>query len=905
MTRRLGGFRRRGFPALASLSLVSALACGGAITGCGGDDNGGGGGTAEDGGEDTGLGSDTAAPVGDSGADAAKDAATDGGKDSSTDTGAGDTGTSDTGVHDAALDVTVGDSGDATTPIGDGSLTGDSTTPDATSEGGTLGPVASVPTTTVGLGLANCGGAAVSTNYVVKNNGGGTLTVGASVAGSVFAVTPSSLSLTAGQSGTFSVSATVPASSTAGSTLSGSLVVTTNDSAHASTTVPLTAIAQGATLAWATGSPTDADFGVAPNGAPDSPIALTLTNTGNVAATAITFGTPTNAQFSLTPLTVATLAPAGTTAFSAGFTPNTLNSSTASSSISFTGAACGTALPALSFSGQGGIGAVTGWPSAARDVQGGAFGGAAPAALSFVLTNSGTVAAHIASVTPAGTAGYTSSAAAGATIAPNGGTLTVTITPPAIPQVSAVPGDFGGTLTFTTDVSGDSSHVVNVTEHAVGAILAFDTTPTGVNFGSFGPVPDGSALPQNFNIVNSGNAASNVNLTTTTPFSVSSAVFNLAGATTQGDTTTFTPTLAGGASALLTIAGDNLCQPVPAPLSLTGTGEGGGISISTQSIAFAADCGGAAATPATFTITNTGNLPMTWTAAGVDPALYTLSDLGPTVVQAGDMSTITVTPAAIAHFPPNTAPAAFGSMINITTDIVGDVTHTITLSETPHGDILTLVSSPEPIAFGNAPVNTVSQGPTFTIGNAANAGSAAAVVSIGLSGDDAANFSLASPTATVPAGSAGTPIGINFNAPGVPGLNSASLSIATDDVLCAPLPAAIAVTGTATEAGPERNPASIDFGLVNCGTTSNAVPTVTVSNTGTQDFTVTGIGVDNGIYTVSMSPPDGVVHVSPPSIVTITVTPGAIPANVPAVPAFPSFSGTLTINTNANVPIRC
>lgn len=49
MTRRLGVIRRRGFVGLASLSLAAALALGGAITGCGGDDNNGNPGTADSG----------------------------------------------------------------------------------------------------------------------------------------------------------------------------------------------------------------------------------------------------------------------------------------------------------------------------------------------------------------------------------------------------------------------------------------------------------------------------------------------------------------------------------------------------------------------------------------------------------------------------------------------------------------------------------------------------------------------------------------------------------------------------------------------------------------------------------------------------------------------------------------
>ena len=72
------------------------------------------------------------------------------------------------------------------------------------------------------------------------------------------------------------------------------------------------------------------------------------------------------------------------------------------------------------------------------------------------------------------------------------GTLVVTVTPPAIPSPSAVPGDYGDTLTIVTDVAGDNPHQIPVTVAAQGAILSFDTSATA-NFGSFGTIPNGTS----------------------------------------------------------------------------------------------------------------------------------------------------------------------------------------------------------------------------------------------------------------------------------------------------------------------------------------------------------------------------------------------------------------------------
>ena len=90
MTRRLGGIeRRRGLAALASLSLATVLAGGGAVVGCGGDDS-----TTQPSGTDSGVGVDSSTTV-------------DSGIDTGIDTGTGfiDTGTGpvDTGIADVPV----------------------------------------------------------------------------------------------------------------------------------------------------------------------------------------------------------------------------------------------------------------------------------------------------------------------------------------------------------------------------------------------------------------------------------------------------------------------------------------------------------------------------------------------------------------------------------------------------------------------------------------------------------------------------------------------------------------------------------------------------------------------------------------------------------------------------------
>lgn len=895
MMRRLGVSKTGSVSILACFSLATALACGG-ITGCGssnstspGDD---GGGEAGEGGEDGGPDSpEEANPMPDAGppdspmdspiipmdspVDSPKDSPADSPKDS---------------PADSPIDSPKDSPGDAP---GDGQ-SGD----------GCTGPVANFTTTTVGLGNGNCGGAAVTTTYTVSNKGCQALTVGATITGSAFSVSPSMLSVAPGMSGTFTLSATVPQSSAAGSTINGSLTLATNDPAHSSGTVPLTVVPTGATLAWDTGSPTKAAFGTQPVGIAATPIALQLDNKGN-AAVSVTFGTPSDAQFSLSPTTATNIAAGGNAALSAGFTAANTNPASASSTFTVTGAVCGTSVNSLAFTGQGATGAITGYPTSTLDFQG-ACGGAAPAAQTFVLTNSSAVPVTITGASfSSGATGWTTNAAGA--VVPAGGTFTVSISAPAV-AFPNTPGSIATpTLTLTTNIAGDTPHVVDLQEDAMGAVLAFDTTPTP-NFGAFGPEPVGQTASQNFNIVNSGNVDSSVTVAAMAnpPFGVGTATLTAAAGSSTGDTATFAPQTYGGVIGSLGISGTNLCQPPPSTLNLSGTGQSGGIALSTASLSFSANCGGTAATAQTFTITNTGNQPMSWTGAITSGTYYAFSPPGNPSLAAGGIDTVTVTPVALASgADPNTA--TYADTITITTNIVGDTAHPVALGETPLGDVLSI--SPLTLPFGDLPVGQTSAPQTFVITNNANAGSSAANLTINNS--NAADFPASATTATPGIGGGTSPISVVFKAPTPANtMYTANLSITTSDFLCgsATVPGPVVATGTSTQAGPVVNPQTLFFGggvanpLVNCGATG-ATRTITVSNSGQQDFNITGLPLATGTYyTVTSSIPlPATVQANGANTVTITVTPNAIPQTVPSVPDLGTYSDTLTIQTDANV----
>jgi hypothetical protein len=960
MTRRLGGFRRRGFPALASLSLVSALACGGAITGCGGDDNGGGGSNQEDGGDagdggvssldaskdaakasdaaidatseastsaDAGTGADTGTPEPDAeGAEEAgpdssmttPEAGLDAGPDSTTG-GGGSDGGKEAGIVDSGLDSTVGpgidsgiDSGIADAHVG----------VDANDAGSP--PVASFASTTITLPNANCGATATPTNFVVNNTGGGTLTVNATVPGSVFSVTPTSASIASGQQGTFVVHAAIPAASTAGTALTGNLNITTNDTTHASASIGLSTTPMGITLKW---TPTTADFGIAPNGFPDTPITLTLTNTGNVAATGLALGvpvdpeSPSDTQFSVgTPSSTTVAANGGTVTVQANFLPTvTASPSSATSALTVTGAVCGTdSVTSLALSGQGGTGDVTGWPVTTVDFGQAPCGGAAPANQPFTLMNSGNIGVTIASATTGPTDPAYSTDAVGKTI-PAGGQLVVNLIAPPIPQTSLVPGSYNGTLTFTTN-PGAVVNTVAVTEEAQGAILALDTSQSP-NFGAFGNIATGQFLQQSFNVVNSGNAPADVSIALNTPFSVASSTFTVGSGATFTNSVTYSPTDPVSSQQTLALqTSDVLCAPLPQPpISLTGQGEGGSVSVPITSLAFSANCG-SQDNPKTFTISDVnGNQPFNWTIAGtdggaIDTTFYNVSPTSGTATP-DTPSIVTVTPVAIQQFPTNTAPSAFAMTLNISTDVPGDLGHQVALSETPLGDIISLVPANSPIDFGPTPVGTTSQSQSLTFQNAANPGTPAATLNF-VSSDSTDFAVLNSPLSIVLGGSSN--INVEFVSPALfpdagNGEFTSTLSFSTSDPICAPLPDAVDPTvgtlgtfpiqGLATQAGPSIQPSSVNFGLVNCGATAQP-QNITITNTGNQDFNISSIGLNglagelsDGLYSISLS---GHLVVAGTGSQTITVTPSAIPGEVDVVPNFAQFSGSVLIVTDAN-----
>lgn len=767
-----------------------------------------------------------------------------------------------------------------------GTSTPDASTPDSAPPGG---PVAVFGAMSFDLGAGDCGGAAATKSVTFQNTGTKDLTVNLTASGAPFTVTPTSLIVTPGATGTVTVTAAVPASASAGVAITGTVTVVTNDPAKASGSVPVTVTPRGATLAFDTGSASSADFGTQKIDVAAANKTLTVVNKGNQAAS-FAFGNPADTQFGLTttPASPANLAAGATATVTASFTPNKLTPSTSVSNITATGAICGASLTKIDFSGQGTIGNVTGFPTTALDFGPSPCGGAARAAQSFTLTSSGAVPVTLTSISFGGNKGYQVNRTNGAVV-PANGSLVVTVTPPAIPSPSAVPGDYGDTLTILTDIAGDGAHQIPVSVTAQGAILSFDTSATA-GFGSFGTIPKGTTASHPFVVTNTGNAAAAVTASAGAPFGVTLASFNLGANGQQALSATFTPAVAGPQTGSLGINASGLCQPLPSNLPLSGTGQDGGVSLSTNALSFSAECN-TTATPQTFMLNNIGAVPVTWTGVRGkgNQSDFNVSSAGGTLA-VGASITITVSPKKLPNHPPSVDPATFADTFTITTDIAGDTPKVVSLGLTPIGAVLAF--QPNTLPFGQVPVNTMSAALPFTVVNTGNPGSAATITLASSS----APFAL---TTTNGVSAPGSSFGSSVTfSPLVAGSQTSNVTIATTSRLCAALPAAVA-TGTGTAGMVVATPTSVDFGNVNCGATAGP-KTVTFSNPGNQDYTITNVSLAKGTYfTASMSPASGLVPANDGGTVVVTLTPNAIPQTVPSVPDPATYSDTLTVTTNA------
>ncbi len=299
------------------------------------------------------------------------------------------------------------------------------------------------------------------------------------------------------------------------------------------------------------------------------------------------------------------------------------------------------------------------------------------------------------------------------------------------------------------------------------------------------------------------------------------------------------------------------------------------------------DCGGPAATK-TYTLTNTGPVPITYSARVPAGSAFAIQGASAGTVDPGAMASIALA-ATVASS--STAGIPITDTLTLTTDVPGYTSVPVELKATPQGGSLTV--SPAPAAFG--PVQLTTQAPDIGL-TITNVGNAPVSLTVGAPSDAeyAVEYAGAPAAATLAAG-ATLPGAVARFHPTSAGPTTATAALQATGAMCASAASAVSMSGTGTTAPVSASPNPADFGTVPCGTTGKALP-VTITNG--YSFAIT-YSATLGATTASPFSLDsssaGTVAANGQAV--IQVTPKAVP--VPSSTAPDAINDTLTVTTNA------
>ncbi|MEO7110968.1 MAG: choice-of-anchor D domain-containing protein [Polyangiaceae bacterium] len=480
----------------------------------------------------------------------------------------------------------------------------------------------------------------------------------------------------------------------------------------------------------------------------------------------------------------------------------------------------------------------------------------------------------------------------GATAGPIAGRsyATITIASSGFPLFATASQTEAAALTVTILIDGQSpvTQQIDITETAAGGSLLLD--PGIAAFGQAQVGTAASALP--ISLKNTGNVAMTVSFgaSTDSQFSLMSDAGSAMlgpGESVSGLTAQFLPSSAISSTGSITItaAGAPMCGASPDSLHLSGAGTVGPITVQPGSLDFGlVDCGSTTAAKQ-ITMSTTG-AAFSWSASlGKGAASpYTISPVSGTAT-AGLPVIVTVTPHAV----PATSAITADLYADNLTIVAADGPHVIPLHETAAGAILS--QSLSSVAFGG-----VNSGTKATSSfNVVNAGNEPATISYTIVNGA---FALAPQGQTLSGDGYSSSATVTFSPTSATAYaGSATMTVAAGTVLCAPLPAALPLTGTGTINYVTVTPSSLDFGLVNCGSKGSS-KSVVVSNTapgsGSAFNWTASLGKGSGSpYSLALS--SG--NIKPGKNISLTISPSTIPQTSPTTSDY--YADTLTITTDA------
>ena len=451
-----------------------------------------------------------------------------------------------------------------------------------------------------------------------------------------------------------------------------------------------------------------------------------------------------------------------------------------------------------------------------------------------------------------------------------------------------------------------------------------DVTPDAADGTDFGASPIGTPVVRTYTIRNTGGAPLAISGITSDAgtFVVSGTPASVAAGGTATFTVTFTPTASGAANATITLASDD---PDLADASYAFAVQGNGQALQnvqvfdpantlqivdgdvTPAVVDGTDFGSATiGTPVarTYTIRNTGDLPLSITGITSNAGPFVVSNV-PGTVAAGGTATFTVnfTAAAagaanatitVASNDPDAADASYtfavqGAGQALQNVQVFDPGNTLQIAD---GDITPAAA--DGTDFGATPVGTpVAR--TYTIRNTGTV-----PLTIGAISSSAGTFAVSNIPASVAAGGTAT-FTVTYNAAAA-GAANATITVSSNDPDVADSSYTFAVTGSAFSvqnvqvfdpgntvqiADGDATPSTgdgTDFGTTIVGTP--VVRTYTIRNSGTQPLSISSITSSSASFTVSGAPAS--VAGGATATFTVTLAAGAVgPA-----------SGTITVASN-------
>jgi hypothetical protein len=527
-----------------------------------------------------------------------------------------------------------------------------------------------------------------------------------------------------------------------------------------------------------------------------NPLAFPNTLVGTSAtALPITLSNPGNAALTITSISVT-----GTNASSFGQTNNCGGSlaagGTCTITVTFTPASTGSLSAAISVAdnatGSPQSAVITGTgtkPQATLSPNPLAFPntlvGTAATALPMTLSNPGTGALTITSISVTGTnaSSFAQTNNCGTSLTA-GGTCTITVT-------------------FTPATAASLSAAISVADNATGSPQSAVITGTGTQpQATLSPNPlafpntlvgtPATALPMTLS--NPGTAA--LTITSISVIGTNASSFaqtnncgtSVAAGATCTITVTFTPAATGSLSASISVADNATGSPQTA--ALTGTGTQPQAALSPNPLAFPNTPVGTSATALPMTLSNPGTAALTITSisvTGTNASSFAQTNNCGTSLAAAATCTITVT------FTPATA-TSLSAAISVADSASGSpqsavVTGTGTVPLVPQA-----VLSPNPLAFPSTNVGTAATPLPMTLSNPGNA--ALAISNIGVAGTNASSFGQTNNCGTSLAAGGTCTISVTFT-PASAGSLSAAISVADN---AAGSPHSAVVTGTGSTA---------------------------------------------------------------------------------------------------------